>query len=312
LGRYGTQWGRQRIADGHPAPYNVTHFELGNEGDNPRFLDQVKAMEARAAQVGMNETLHYYLSPGPSGHDYPDAALIEQSQALGLGDRLAWDIHVGPPPGENAVESADIFLTNASSWAAMNLETNFGSHTVDRMLQEAKVLNTFFVYANSRLKGRTASFCMERSGYNEGGVADQGLAFYLPNMTWLQPPAHVHAMISETWQPLAIDYSVSADCGNLDNGTISVQTSEDGRTVAVRIVNESPASRTFFIDVGHHAELMVRSISFPDKAAANTPANPQLIVPTQPRVVQNQTVELPGYSYSVFVSTRTSVGEVVI
>ena len=26
-----TTWGAKRIADGHPQPYNVTTFELGNE-----------------------------------------------------------------------------------------------------------------------------------------------------------------------------------------------------------------------------------------------------------------------------------------
>ena len=44
-------WGKQRIADGHPNAYNVTHFELGNEGYNPGFAEQVAAMEARAKQV---------------------------------------------------------------------------------------------------------------------------------------------------------------------------------------------------------------------------------------------------------------------
>ena len=44
-------WGKQRIADGHPNTYNVTHFELGNEGYNPGFAEQVAAMEARAKKV---------------------------------------------------------------------------------------------------------------------------------------------------------------------------------------------------------------------------------------------------------------------
>ena len=36
-----TEWGRVRIADGHPKPYNVTHFELGNEQYNYDFAEQV-------------------------------------------------------------------------------------------------------------------------------------------------------------------------------------------------------------------------------------------------------------------------------
>ena len=37
-----TTWGAQRIADGHPAPYNISIFELGNEQENPDFVEQVR------------------------------------------------------------------------------------------------------------------------------------------------------------------------------------------------------------------------------------------------------------------------------
>ena len=42
---------------------------------------------------------------------------------------------------------------------------------------------------------------------------DQGLIFFLPNATWLQPPAWAHAMITETWQPhaLPIEVTIAAD-----------------------------------------------------------------------------------------------------
>ena len=55
-----------------------------------------------------------------------------------------------------------------------------------RALTEGRDLNLFLRYANKALQGRAASFCMERSGYNEGFANDQGLAFFLPNMSWLQ------------------------------------------------------------------------------------------------------------------------------
>ena len=41
-----------------------------------------------------------------------------------------------------------------------------------------------------RLKFRTASFCNERSGHFD--AFDQGISFFLPNMTWIQPPGYVH------------------------------------------------------------------------------------------------------------------------
>ena len=39
-----TTWGKMRIADrgGVTAPYNISIFELGNEQDNPDFVQQVR------------------------------------------------------------------------------------------------------------------------------------------------------------------------------------------------------------------------------------------------------------------------------
>ena len=52
-GNASTAWGRIRaVNDTHPAPYNLTIFELGNEEENPNFDVQVVAMEARRVAVG--------------------------------------------------------------------------------------------------------------------------------------------------------------------------------------------------------------------------------------------------------------------
>ena len=65
------------------------------------------------------------------------------------------------------------------------------------------------------VKARTASFCTERSGYNEGGANDQGLAFYLPNGTWLQPPGFVHKIVHDTWLPHALAVTLGGAPTNL-------------------------------------------------------------------------------------------------
>merc|ERR1712000_557880 len=80
---------------------------------------------------------------------------------------------------------------------------------------------------SSRLKFRTASFCMERSGHFD--AFDQGISFFLPNMTWLQPPGHVHAMIKDTWQPNNLDSVQLA--GATSGQSASAQRSADGKTV---------------------------------------------------------------------------------
>jgi alpha-L-arabinofuranosidase len=39
-GNSSTTWGQQRITDGHPEPYNITHIEIGNEQGLDTFLLQ--------------------------------------------------------------------------------------------------------------------------------------------------------------------------------------------------------------------------------------------------------------------------------
>ena len=85
-----TTWGAQRIADGHPSPYQVTVFELGNEQYNPNFVEQVTAMEARAKAVGAPQ-LHY-MFPTNDGINSADA---DKAVAAGLPiERIMPDIHV--------------------------------------------------------------------------------------------------------------------------------------------------------------------------------------------------------------------------
>jgi len=309
-GNESTNWGSLRISDGHAAPYNVSHFELGNEEDNPWFVDQVRIMEERANSLGQSGEFHYYLSNGFEGM-FPNATLTEQARSLGLQDRLVWDVHVNDPhKGWRPVMSlVDQFLSTSSydTWGIMNLETNYGDHTVKRMLMEALDLNQFLSYSNPRLKGRTASFCMEQSGYNEGGLNDQGLIFFLPNMTWLQPPGYVHAMVSSSWQPVARNFVTAGNCTGSSFGSVSVQASDDGHTLVIRLVNELPHDRQFRVDVGRSMQMSMTTIASEDLSGVNTPAHPAQIVPSAPQSIQ-QDVILPANSFTV-ITAKTPTHE---
>jgi hypothetical protein len=143
-------------------------------------------MEERAAQLGMPKTL-YYMSPN-NGH-WLKPADADAAEAIGIGDHLLSDEHVG---GGGGVEEAVGIFAKFSNYTmgACNAETNAGTHHVLRMLQEANDLNDWLTEAipsttgnpYSRLKFRTASFCTERSGHFD--AFDQGISFFLPNMTW--------------------------------------------------------------------------------------------------------------------------------
>merc|ERR1712188_158259 len=118
-----------------------------------------------------------------------------------------------------------------------NLETNDGHHEMARALAEAADLNSFFnqfIPATStdsvgRIKARTASFCTERSGHYD--AFDQGLTFFLPNGSWIQPPGYVHKMIHDSWLPQALAANTT---GRL---SVSAQRATDGSQLRLLIVN---------------------------------------------------------------------------
>lgn len=272
-----TKWGRQRIDDGHPSVYNVTWFELGNEQRNRRFVDEVQAMEARAISLGLEQKLHY-LWPDTHyiGEDLNSSELA-RAKALGLKDRLVMDLHTGATGG---VPLSQAFFENATQSAGepgtMNCEVNAATHGMDRALTEALDLNSFFNYNPKstsgeqapRLKGRTSSFCMERSGEADSHFA-QGLSFFAADKMWLQPGGWVHKMFHDSWQPWTAEVALGGqqlprnECGlqgaacqpRWMDGTAasrpdfccvasaSAAFSEDRRQLTLRFVNPSNTSR---------------------------------------------------------------------
>lgn len=193
----------------------VKYFELGNEQYNTFFPEQVQAMEARAAAVGVGGQL-YYINPANGDYFTKNITEGERAHRLGLADHLLEDFHVTggvstaaawskQTHAGGAVDGSRQLFANQTRWeeGSCNLETNAGIHTMERALMEGADLNDFFNNGyiasasgepSGRIKARTASFCTERSGWDEGGANDQGLAFYLPNGSWIQPPGFVHAM----------------------------------------------------------------------------------------------------------------------
>merc|ERR1712100_522145 len=191
-------------------------------------------MEKRAKSLGKGGQL-YYISPNNNQWLHPDDA--DRAEKLGLKDHLVEDFHVG---AGGAVKIAQgMFAANGSLTEGMlNLETNDGHHEMARALAEAADLNMFFnqfIPATSsdsigRIKARTASFCTERSGHFD--AFDQGITFFLPNGSWIQPPGYVHKMIHESWLPdaVAVDAARGLSC--------SAQRSKDGSQLRLLMVNK--------------------------------------------------------------------------
>ena len=73
-----SQWGQLRAEDGHPEPYNISWFEIGNEIHTQDFAGRALAMEARAKSIGKGGVLKY-ACPANCGDD----AVINASFAVG-------------------------------------------------------------------------------------------------------------------------------------------------------------------------------------------------------------------------------------
>jgi hypothetical protein len=155
-------------------------------------------MEARATQIGAPPLR--FMFPDNGGLNGADAARL-LAAAPDVVPRVLADIHVG---AGGAVDAAAALFANPPTagfnQGAINAETNAGTHDMQRALDEAADLIAWMnapAETAARLFGRTASFCSGTS--NAFDSWDQGISFFLPNMTWFQPPGYVHVMLAQTW-----------------------------------------------------------------------------------------------------------------
>lgn len=274
-----TAWGKRRIADGHPSVYNVTVFELGNEQYNPFFVDQVIAMEERSKAV--NSPPLYYMFPQNNGLNAADA-----QRALSAGvdtSRILADLHVG---AGGAVEAAaGMFanpVVNGFMMGGINAETNAGTHDHTRALQEAADLLDWFTFSpnvTNRLYGRTASFCTGTGSQFDSW--DQGISFFLPNMTWFQPPGYVHIMMTATWAEQVVQASVDSTNPNIMG--FAAQKTADGKTMVLRAVvgaSQQPISLNWAGGAAAGPTFTQWTLTG-QPGMDNTPANPTRIAPQQ-------------------------------
>ena len=208
---------------------------------NPNFVAQVAAMEAKASALGYAPEW-YYMFPDNGGMSSQDQAA---AVAAGLPiERIATDVHVGSAGGVQAI--AGVFAKSPSFPAsAINGEVNaiYGdgvntASALGRALSEASDINDFFnadPKVLSRIIARTASFCSERNGHDDGSQWHQGLSFFLPNATWLGPAGQLHALLAATWAAGALAVTTSPGAAV----SASAQKDEAGGRVVVRLANKN-------------------------------------------------------------------------
>jgi hypothetical protein len=276
-----TYWGAVRIHnDSHIAPYKIDTFELGNEQENYHFLEQLQAIEARRVTIPGAPKWNF-MFPTNRG---PNATTMAAIIASGIdARRVTADCHVGASGGVACAESSLPWQFNGSG---INCETNAVTSHLQRGIEEAADLITWFSQpadVSARLIARTASFCIQRSGQMRD-IWDQGLSFFLPNMTWMQPPGVVHALFAQNWTPNALAVNVT---GGDDKISAAAQLASDASFVIVQLTNSEwgalPGSASVNITAFAPASSVdVWLIAEPgqgavNSTAGNTPANPTYI-----------------------------------
>ena len=180
--------------------------------DNPNYVDQVAAMEAKARELGVGRKIHYMFPMNSFLNDADIAKAVALEPRID--SQLLADLHVG---GGGAVGTAEALFQTVRKRlfcavcmlsrgcvqanltkpglmpGAVNAETNAGTHTFERAMSEAADLNDWFNAkivsadaASNRLHFRAASFCTASA--NDFDNWDQGISFFLvrrPDSVWL-------------------------------------------------------------------------------------------------------------------------------
>jgi hypothetical protein len=263
-GPAGGAWGKKRSADGHPAPYRLTHLQLGNEerideGYYRRFEAIAKAVWAVDPRVILVVGDFAYTQPITDPMRVKGAvsgvrSLEAHGRILDLARRhrreVWFDIHIGTEhPGALAELAVVPSYVNALAKRARGarhkvvvFELNAGNHAHRRALANAIAIGEL-QKLGERLPVVCSANALQPDGQNDNGW-DQGLLFLDPSRVWLQPPGHVTRMIARGYQPI----NVPVEVRGADALRVSAARSKDGKTLVLRVVNPGERPETARLD----------------------------------------------------------------
>ncbi len=252
-GRTNTVWGAQRLADGHPQPYNLKYLELGNEETvNSAYYQKFRALAQAIWVADPNVTLvvgdfsYHQIIIAPHNFHGADSGITNlsaQQKILQLArqyNREVWfDVHVwtdGPTPdgslaGMFSFDDALGKITHGAKYKVVVFELNANHHDQGRALANALAINA--AERDGRLPMVTSANCLQPDGENDNGW-DQGLLFLNPAQVWLQPPGYVMRIFSRHHERWIIKSDVK-DPGHYLN--VVASRSDDGKTLVLDVVN---------------------------------------------------------------------------
>lgn len=260
-----SEWGRQRVADGHPAPYRLKYLQLGNEEQVNedywrKFQPMAEAIWAKDPAIILIVGDFAYKDPiqdpfNFTGADGRITTLAAHQKILQLAkrhDREVWfDVHVGtegPKPDRSlagALSYVDALgrIADGAKHKVVVFELNANNPCQRRALANALAVN--LLLRDGRIPLVSSANCLQPDGQNDNGW-DQGLLFLNPTQVWLQPPGYVTQMMARNYQLLLVPCEVQGRGDPLD---VTATRSEDGTTLVLQVVNTSDQPVTASLNI---------------------------------------------------------------
>lgn len=256
-----TPAGWRRALAGHPRPYQLKHYQVGNESRlDAGYVEKFKQVAEAVWEVDPDITLI------PVGHGYPftGAEPLEELRAkltneLALarfvasrGRKLLWDHHLFYM-SDNPAESYHGALPGAAVFARAltTLDPSVGPVKVgvfefnaarfhfNRGLAHAVELNQANRMGDVVVAGAMPNVSQPWNVYQgewNSVLWTQGNIYYTQDKVWFQAAYYVQQMIARDWAPDVVACDVSAKDRGLD--VLAAKTT-DGRKLVLRVVNLS-------------------------------------------------------------------------
>lgn len=265
-GAVDSTWGKRRAADGHPDPYRLKYIELGNEEavDESywqKFKPLAEAAWAKDPEIVLIVGDFEYKQNITDPENFEGAPRIKSLSAhkkiLELArdhKRPVWfDVHIwnhNPKDARGRIEALRTIdsglakLCPGAEYFLCVLEENATNHAVRRAVAHAETVSGL-MRMGDRVRIVCAASALQPDGQNDNGW-DQGLVFLDPSRVWLQPPAYVTQMISQTEPRQLVQVDVSGVEGEVD---VVGLLSDDRKHLTLHVTNLGDRARVCEIDL---------------------------------------------------------------
>ena len=265
-----SEWGKRRVADGHPAPYRLKYIELGNEERvDGNYFAKFKAVadviwaKDPAIILIVGDFSYHQVITDPfhfAGADSGITTMAGQQKILELakqhGREVWFDLHVwtdGPRPDGTLASMFSYIdamdkIADGAKHRVLVFELNAENHSQRRALANALAINA--IQRDGRLPITCSANCLQPDGQNDNDW-NQGLLFLNPSQVWLQPPGYVTKMYSASYQPREVWSGVQGANNDLD---VSAQLSSDGKKLVLEVVNVGDQVRSASLQIHGYSE----------------------------------------------------------